>query len=163
MPFSAEIKMEEFRARCEGREGIYVEKGVVCVRVSNIGWDAGRLNITARVEEIPTDGFPVEVFYLPERDESNSLSWTIGAGHLTMFSKHTWNMGNGGWCIFFSAEIVDGVVALAREFPEELRPFQGYREVLSISTIITPMSRPNACSANVETIPPKNERHVMEN
>ena len=67
MPFSAEIKMEEFRARCEGREGIYVEKGAVCVRVSNIGWDAGRLNITARVEEISTAGFPVGVFYEPQK------------------------------------------------------------------------------------------------
>ena len=95
------------------------------VRVSNIGWDVGKLNITARVEEISTAGFPVGVFYEPERDESNPLSWTIGAGHLTTLSKHTWNMGNGGWCIFFSPEIPDGVVRLAREFPEELRPFQG--------------------------------------
>lgn len=95
------------------------------VRVSNIGWDVGKLNITARVEEISTAGFPVGVFYEPERDESNPLSWTIGAGHLTTFSKHNWNMGNGGWCIFFSPEIPDGVVRLAREFPEELRPFQG--------------------------------------
>ena len=78
------------------------------VRVNNIGWGAGKLNDNGEVEEILTAGFPVGVFYEPERDESNPLSWTIGAGHLTMFSKHTWNMGNGGWCIFFFAEIVDG-------------------------------------------------------
>ena len=74
MPFSAEMKMEELRARFEGREGSYVEKGAVRVRVNNIGWDAGKLNITARVEKISTAGFPVEVFYEPERAESNRLS-----------------------------------------------------------------------------------------
>jgi hypothetical protein len=39
-------------------------------------------------------------------------------------------MGHGGWCIFFSREIVEGVAGLPREFPEDLHPFQKYREVL---------------------------------
>jgi hypothetical protein len=108
MPFSAEIKVEELRARLEGREGIYVEKGAVRVRVSNIGWDAGKLNITARLRRFRQLAFQSGCSMSPKGMSRNPLSWTIGAGHLTMFSKHTWNMGNGGWCIFFSAEIVDG-------------------------------------------------------
>ena len=50
--------MVELRARFEGREAIYVEKGALRVRISNIGWDGAKLCITARVEEIATAGFP---------------------------------------------------------------------------------------------------------
>jgi hypothetical protein len=130
MPFPAETKVTELRARFEGREAIYVEQGAVRVRVSDICWDAGKLCITAKVEEIATTGFPVGVFCESQRDESNPLSWNIGVGYLTTFSEHTWHMGYGGWSMFFSPEIVAGVVGLARDFPEDLHPFQGYREVL---------------------------------
>jgi hypothetical protein len=130
MPCPAETKVAELRARFEGKEAIYIEQGAVRVRVSDICWDACILGITAKVEEIATAGFPVGVFYESQRDESNPLFWNIGAGYLTTFSEHTWRTGNGGWCIFFSPEIVDGLVGLAREFPEDLHPFGGYREVL---------------------------------
>lgn len=130
MYFPAETKVAELRARFEGREAIYVEQGAVRVRVSDICWDAGNLGITAKVEEIATAGFPVGVFSESQRDESNPLSWNIGAGYLTTFSEHTWHMGYGGWSFFFSPEIVAGVVGLAREFPVDLDPFQGYREIL---------------------------------
>lgn len=130
MPFPAETRVAELRARFEGREAIYVEKGAIRVRISNMGWDGAKLCITARVEEIATPGFPAGVFYDPERNDANPLTWHIGAGYLTTCSEHTWNMGYGGWCIFFSPEIVDGVVGLAREFPADLHPFQKYRDVL---------------------------------
>ena len=56
--FPAETRVVELRARFEGREAIYVEKGALRVRISNIGWDGAKLCITARVEEIATAGFP---------------------------------------------------------------------------------------------------------
>jgi hypothetical protein len=130
MSFPAETKVVELRRRFEGKEAIYVEQGALRVRVSDICWDAGKLGITAKVEEIATAGFPVGVFHESQREDSNPLSWNIGVGYLTTFFKHTWRMGYGGWSMFFSPEIVDGVVVLAREFPENLHPFQGYREVL---------------------------------
>jgi hypothetical protein len=101
MPFPAETRVAELQARFEGREAIYVEQGALRVRVGDICWDAAKLCITARVEEVATTGFPAGVFYDPERDEANPITWDIGAGYLTTSSEHTWNMGNGGWCIFF--------------------------------------------------------------
>jgi hypothetical protein len=83
MSFPADSKVAELRAWFEGREAIYVEQGAVRVRVSDIRWDVGKLGITAKVEEITTAGFPVGVFYESQRDESNPLSWNIGAGYLT--------------------------------------------------------------------------------
>jgi hypothetical protein len=130
MPFPAETRVAELRARFEDKEAIYVEKGAIRVRISNICWDGATLCITARVQEISTPGFPVGVFYDPERDNGNPLAWNIGAGYLTTSSEHTWNLGYGGWCIFFSPEIVDGVVRLAREFPDDPHPFQKYQDVL---------------------------------
>jgi hypothetical protein len=127
-----EAIVELLRARFEGREAIYVEKGALRVRVSDIRGDtAQKLYISAEVEEIPTAGFPAGVFYETRRSEPSPLRWSIGAGYLTRFSDHTWNMGYGGWSLFFAPRIIDGVVGLALRFPEDLDPFQRYKEILN--------------------------------
>lgn len=128
MPFPAAARVEELRERFEGREAIYVEKGAVRVRVSDIRWDIAKLCIAARVKEIPTAGFPAGVFYDVRIYEPRS--WSIEGGYLTTSSEHTWDMGYGGWSLFFAPGVVDGVVQLALQFPEDLDPFQRYREVL---------------------------------
>jgi hypothetical protein len=130
MPFPAEERVEELRKRFEGKEAIYVEKGALRVRVSDMRWDIAQLYISAEVEEIPTAGFPTGMFYETRRYEPSPLRWSIGGGYLTNFSHHTWYAGYGGWSLFFAPGIIDGVVGLALQFPEELDPFQRYSEVL---------------------------------
>ena len=50
--------VEKLRASFEGREAIYLEKGAIRVRVSNLrSADLGTL--LADIEEIPTAGFPI--------------------------------------------------------------------------------------------------------
>jgi hypothetical protein len=130
MPSPNEAIVEQLRARFEGREAIYVEKGALRVRVSEISGDATQLYISAVVEEIPTAGFPAGVFYEARRSQPIPLRWSIGGGYLTTFSDHTWHAGYGGWSLFFDPKIVEGVLGLALGFPSNLDPFERYKEVL---------------------------------
>src|ERR1700674_2927507 len=125
-----QTKVEQLRRLFEGREAIYVEKGALRVKVSDIRGDGTRLFISAEVEEIPTAGFPAGAFYEIQRLEPSPLRWSIEGGYLTEFSDHSWHMGDGGWSLFSAPRIVDGILSLARRFPDNLAPFQRYREVL---------------------------------
>lgn len=130
MSLSNEKRVEQLRDRFEGREAIYVEKGALRVKVTDIRGDAAKLYISAQVEEIPTPGLPVGFYWHIRGQELTPQRWSIGAGFLTRFSEHTWHMGYGGWALFFAPKIVDGVLNLALGFPDELDPSKRYREVL---------------------------------
>jgi|HubBroStandDraft_6_1064221.scaffolds.fasta_scaffold780549_1 hypothetical protein len=125
-----EPRVEPLRARFEGREAIYVEKGALRMRVSDLRGDTTQRYISAEVEEVPTAGFPAGAFYEIQRLASSPLCWSIEGGYLTTFSDHTWHMGYGGWSLFFAPRIVDGILGLALRFPGNLDPFQRYRKVL---------------------------------
>jgi hypothetical protein len=131
MSLPNETKLEQVRGLFGGRQAIYVEKGALRVKVSDVRGDVARLSISAEVEEIPTAGFPAGAFYEIQRLEPSPLRWSIEGGYLTDFSDHTWHMGYGGWSLFFAPRIVDGIVSLALQFPENLDPFQRYSEVLN--------------------------------
>jgi hypothetical protein len=126
-----EARVEQLRARFEGREAIYVEKGALRVRVSDIRGDTAQLYVSAEVEEVPTPGFPAGAFHEIQRREPSPLRWSIGGGYLTTFSDHTWYAGYGGWSLFFAPTIVAGILGLVLRFPDNLDPFQRYREVLN--------------------------------
>lgn len=130
MSLPNETKVEQVRGLFEGRDAIYVEKGALRVKVSDVQGDVARLFISAEVEEIPTAGFPAGAFYEIQRLEPSPMRWSIEGGYLTTFSDHTWHMGYGGWSLFFAPRIVDGILSLALRFPDNLDPFQRYREVL---------------------------------
>jgi hypothetical protein len=130
MSLPNETKVEQVRGLFEGREAIYVEKGALRVKVSDVHGDVARLFIAAEVEEIPTAGFPAGAFYEIQRLEPSPLRWSIEGGYLTTFSDHTWHMGYGGWSLFFAPRIVDGILSLALRLPDNLDPFQRSREVL---------------------------------
>ena len=130
MPFSNKERVEELRARFEGKEAIYIEKGALRVRVFNIRGAVVECHISAEVEEIPTAGFPTGTFYKLRGYEPSPMRWSIGGGYLTTFSDRSWHMGYGGWSLYFAPGIVEGVVGLALRFPENLDPFQRYNEVL---------------------------------
>ena len=134
MPVPNEARVEQVRGLFEGREAIYVEKGALRVKVSDVRGDVSRTFISAEVEEIPTAGFPSGAFYEIQKLEPSPLRWSIEGGYLTAFSVHTWHMGYGGWSLFFAPRIVEGIVSLALRFPENLDPFQRYREVLGYLT-----------------------------
>jgi hypothetical protein len=110
---------EKLRHAFEGAEAIYIEKGVLRVRVTGIRCSAKARRISAQVEEIvrTTDG-------------QSTLRWIIDAGYLTRFSHHTWHMGYGGWSLFFAPEMVSRFVSLAAEWPAEFDALERYDQAL---------------------------------
>ena len=126
LPGANKSNVQHLRDLFEGREAIYIEKGALHVRVSNIQENIPERYISADVEEIPTDGFPTGS---PD-NSPNPWRWTISGGWMTSFSDHTWEMGYGGWTLFFAPRIVGGVVKLAREFPDNLHPMERYNKIL---------------------------------
>lgn len=122
--------MKQLQGLFEGREAIYIEYGALRVKVSKIKGDADQLRTTAQVEEIPTAGFPVGSFSEVPRRGQKPLRWNIEGSHLAEFSEYSWCMGYGGWSLFFAPKILDGVLSLARQFPDNLDARERYHEVL---------------------------------
>jgi hypothetical protein len=126
LPNTNKSKVQHLRDLFEGREAIYIEKGALRVKVSNIREDIPGRYISADVKEIPTAGFPTGSYH----DTPSPRHWRIGSGWVTTFSDHTWQMGYGGWSLFFAPRIVDGVVRLARQFPDNLPSMDRYNQIL---------------------------------
>jgi hypothetical protein len=124
MSFSPQTA-EQLRDLFEDREAIYIEKGAVHVKVSGIHWNPVLRGIQAEVLELPTTGFPCEHY-----SGSCPRRWTIRAGYRTTFSQQTWDMGYGGWSLYFAPEIVNGVLSLASGFPKDLHWFRRYNLIL---------------------------------
>jgi hypothetical protein len=117
---------EEVRRRFEGREAIYIEHGIMRVRVSDIRALAG-FSLRARIEEIPTPGFRSGMFHSVPRD--HEMRWTIGAGCSSTFSEHSWKSGYGGWSMYFGWDAVRAAVNRAAQLPANVDPMEAYREV----------------------------------
>lgn len=109
--------IQEVRSRFEGREAIYLEKGAIRVRVSNIRGSASQATIAADVEEISTPGLGVGSFYKRLHGDNKPLRWNIAAGIRTTFSGQDWAMGYGGWWLYFHPKVIEGVLDLAARFP----------------------------------------------
>jgi len=120
------MRVQRLRDLFDGREAIYIEKGALRVRVYDIREEIPGLYISADVEEIPTVGILTGSHHIT----ASPRHWGIGAGCMATFSDHTWQMGYGGWSLFFAPRIVDGVVKLAREFPDNLHSMARYNEIL---------------------------------
>ena len=118
---------EELRSSFEGREAIYVEKGALRVRVSNIR-PRGGFHIKAEAEEIVTPGLGVGMFNRPRPLGAGPIRWTVRAGYLTTFSAQSWHMGYGGGTFYFAPEIVQAVVGFVARLPGNPDPDEGYRE-----------------------------------
>jgi hypothetical protein len=112
------------------REGIYIEKGALRVRISNVRADPDRRWIEAEVEEVPTPGFENSMIHIHLPDQSSPLRWSIGAGFYTTFSENYWNQGHTGWSLFFAPKIVQGIVDLASRWPEDLDAYDRYQQVI---------------------------------
>jgi hypothetical protein len=130
MSLSDETRVKQLHGLFEGREAIYIEHGALRVKVSKIKDGTAQLSITTQVEEIPTAGFPVGSFPEITRRGRKPLRWNIEGGYLAAFSEYSWCMGYGGWSLFFAPKILDGVLSLARQFPDNLDARERYAEVL---------------------------------
>ena len=130
MNSEAAANCEKIRRNFENREAIYIEKGVLRVRISNIQADVTAGFLTAHVEEIPTRGLEKSFFHGQYLTKSAPYRWTIGSGIRSMFSDHCWDMGYGGWSLYFATRVVEGIVELASRWPETLDAYDRYDEVL---------------------------------
>ncbi|MCK6546350.1 hypothetical protein L6R52_10920 [Myxococcota bacterium] len=122
----ASANCAKLRRAFEGREAIYIEKGVLRVRVMRISCDFSARRIDADVEEVLTPGLSNRS--LQGREEG--LRWKISAGYLTTFSAHGWAMGYGGWQLFFEPDLVGDLTRLAAAWPTELRRVERYERAL---------------------------------
>jgi hypothetical protein len=133
-----ESAADKVREHFEGREAIYVEKGALHVRIINIQADVFpdiEMDCVAlEVEEIPTVGF--ENTLIHERLRSfnwhacSPLRWKTGASSLEHFWEYEFDAGYGGFVIYFAPQVVQGIVELAAQWPDELPEYERYNEVV---------------------------------
>jgi hypothetical protein len=129
--------LDKIRACFEGKEAIYIEKGALRVRVSNIRYDdlKGEAEyIEAEIEEILTPGLPVSLPGYDRRDRPHPLRWKIGTNIKVQphFSPYYWSSPPYvGWSMHFSPKLIEGVVELASGFPQDQPPYNGYRQIQS--------------------------------
>ena len=124
------LNCQIIQKRFEGREAIYMEKGVLRVRVNQIRFEERSHSISAEVEEIPTVGLLPSLFHPgSSAHEHRPLRWHIGAGGCASFSENSLHMGYGGWSLYFEPELVHGLIGLTCLWPEELRGVDRYGQV----------------------------------
>lgn len=121
--------VEQIRTSYENREAIYIEKGALRVRVQSIRINITHNRIEAEVEEVFTPGLGVGIFYKPVWNEGRPRRWSIG-GDLTACFDVIWMMGYGGWALYFARPAVEGIVALAAQWPTDWDLWERYYEVL---------------------------------
>ena len=118
------------QASFEGREAIYIEKGALRVRVSNIRATTLPHYIAADVEEIPAPGLGVGSF--DNSKPGRPRRWGIGAGYLTAFSEHGWTAGYGGWSLYFDPKAIQAALDLAAHFPGNLDSWERYNQIVEL-------------------------------
>ena len=129
MTSQTSLNCEKLRNAFEGREAIYIEKGVLRVCVTNINCYAHQ--VYASVEEVPTKGLERSLFHRRQIHEPTApLRWKICGGFLTTFSDHTWQAGYGSWSLFFAPDVVRGVVSIASDWPTELGALERYNQAV---------------------------------
>lgn len=126
---------EAIRSNFEGREAVYIEQGVLIVRVEDIRPQPDAKVIEAFVEEIPTPGLECSFFHLRRPNAPTPLRWRIVAGFLSEFSEHCWKMGYHGWSLYFAPEYLSALRSLARQWPPDLDPIDRYKEALRLEKI----------------------------
>lgn len=120
---------ERLRASFEGKDAIYIEKGVLHVNVSDIRFDLKANVVSAAVQELETPGFEGGLSGVPRRGD-RLINWRISGGALTKISEHTWAMGYGGWSLFFAPDIVNGLLERAAAWPPDLAHHEKYKIAL---------------------------------
>ena len=120
------------RANFENREAIYIEKGALRVRVSHIRCPGCRTSVWATVEEVPTAGLGVGIFDYRKRKDPAPLRWEIGTMSMGLFSDYCWEMGYGGWSLYFHPKVIEGVLDLASKFSDRMDTVEAYNKILKL-------------------------------
>jgi hypothetical protein len=128
MESSPPFKHEHLVKSYENREAIYVEKGAIRVRVSQIHIDTCNDQIHAEIEEIFSPGLGAGMFYRPVWNEGTPVQWKI-VGDLAACRVGKWSMGYGGWSLYFAPVVVEGITALAAQWPVDLGHWDRYTHV----------------------------------
>ena len=93
----------QFLTSFEGREAIYVEKGALRVRVSNILFDSVEQMLTADIEEIASVGLGFVMANRPSRWSTGTTDW---AG--PSLSNRRWSGGAYvGWTLYLDRAAYD--------------------------------------------------------
>lgn len=123
-----ENRVHRLREQCEGREAIYVEKGGLRVRVTNIRAEGG--HVVANVEEIPSRGLPIPFVPRTPIGECLPRRWQISSDfYLGSFSELTWRAAPYvGWTLYFEPGIIKAVLNLAAGWPDDLPVRAQFRE-----------------------------------
>lgn len=126
----AAINIQTLCSSFENKQAIYIEKGALLVRVTNISASMVDVKITAQAEEVITPGIGVGLFALKSQKGRKPLFWNFGAGDLTCFSDAYWAAGYGGWSLYFDPKVIEEVLQLAISFPPELNAFERYSRIV---------------------------------
>ena len=92
--------------------------------------------VSPEVEEIPAPGLGVGLFDRGQRKGTTPRRWKIRAGRLTTFSDHCWEMGYGGWSLYFDPKVVQMVLWLARRFPDTMDTSKRYNKIVRLVQLI---------------------------
>ena len=128
----ANAMIQNVQGRFEGHEAIYIEKGALRVRVSNINGSAEQRCIWAEIEEIITPRLACGFWFRSSTTRRAAFRHTIGAGFLTRFGPSAWHAGYGCWSMYFDPKVIASVVGLASEFPESCDRRDRYRRILDL-------------------------------
>lgn len=123
------VRIGALQSAMEGHVGIFTNRGVLLVRVSNIRAGQVQHSITADIEEVPTPGLEGPAPFLrDDRGVPRPMRWQIHAGIRTCYSERGWNMGYGGWAIKCEADTVAAFRAMAAQWPSDVHPWTRYTE-----------------------------------
>lgn len=113
-------------AAFEGRQAIYVEKGILKVRIDGITADLTKRAVSAHVTELPTRGMP----YHGQGGLASPIRFEIAGGYLTSFSAYQWSMGYGGFTLYFDTAVIASVTALGASLPRDMDWNERYKQML---------------------------------
>jgi hypothetical protein len=118
------------RENFDGRRAIFIEQGVVYLRISSMICNTEDRQVQAIVEEIPTLGLQRNLISFRNPSKHRPLKWRIKSGFLTRMSANAWTVGYGGFQLYVSPELVAGIRQLAAGFPTNGHPVEIYNQAL---------------------------------
>jgi hypothetical protein len=128
--------VEKARFLYEGREGIYIEKGALRVRVNSVRIGSACVNTTNDLieylafdlEQIPTSGLPVWLDGKGPYLEPHPLRWEVGTNFETNLFHNYCSAAYGGWSLHFAQKLAAEVVEMATNFAGDDSP-ELYRKI----------------------------------
>jgi len=150
-------RIQQLRTNFENREAIYIEKGALRVRVTGIYGSTVDRTVWANVEEVAAPGLGVGLFEKRNRKTPPSVRWRIAGGYLTSFSDESWDMGYGGWSLHFDPKVVQGVLDLASQFPDDVDTHERYRRIIQFV-----FQQPTLLAANRQKVFPDAKANMTQ-